>query len=93
VEMKTSAPSAAESAFKPRDSELAEPPPPQADGRLAHVQALGQLANTFAARATEHDPRPLGQPLCNGLRAQPRLQFRTLRFAHVHPACLYSHVV
>jgi hypothetical protein len=50
---------ATRSAPKPGDSEFAEAPPPHADRRLANVQALGQLANTFAMRATENDPRPL----------------------------------
>ncbi len=57
----------------------------------AEVQALGQLANTVAACDTEHDPRSLRQPLRNALRAQPRLQFLTIRFAHFHRACLYRH--
>jgi hypothetical protein len=35
---------------------------------------MRQFANTLAVRATEHDPRPLREPLSNGLRAQPRFQ-------------------
>jgi hypothetical protein len=42
-----------------------------ADRRLANIQALGQFTNTLAVRATEHDPRPLRQPLSNGPGAQP----------------------
>ena len=39
----------------------------------------------------EIETRPHRQRLRNGLRSQPRLQLRPIRFAHFHPACLYRH--
>jgi len=79
------------SAPKPGDAQLAKAPPPQTDGRSTDLQPRGQLADTFAVSATDHNPRPLRQPLRDGCRAQPGFQLRPFRFAHFHPACLYCH--